>query len=520
MFMLGICYLNGWAMAAADGARKEQPEWPPHPDRVFMALAAAWFETGENSKEGDALRWLEALPPPSIAASRATARSVVTHYVPVNDMNGKARLSLLPDLSLLPEHREQLKKQLMPRGFPVAIPEDPTVYLIWPKTKLNTHRASLECLTHKVTHIGHSASFVQVWLEDNKRVAATLEPQDGIVKHRLRIPMTGRLDELARTCNRSKVLEYMDLKARVNNSRGQERRLLRETMTQRFGKQAPVSRHPVPCRWQGYGQPQTPEPSETPSSIFNPQLIVLALKRAQVSLPATLKLTQALRGTLLRSCSEQPPPEWFSGHRPDGTPTTEPHMAILPLPFVGGPHANGRIMGLALALPRGLKQQDISRSLNRFLYDADTGLPRESYLFDGLWLECAIALDDRERPPMNLLADTWVQASRIWASVTPVVLNRHFDGRNKWKQAVDSVKDACQHVGLPCPREVLLHPVSLVEGVPHAREYPRLMRKSDGGMRAHTHAIIIFDEQVCGPVTVGAGRFRGYGFCRPVLTRC
>ena len=67
MFALGIRYLNGWSMAAADGARKERAEWPPHPDRVFMALAAAWFETGEDTeehaREGDALRWLQALPP-------------------------------------------------------------------------------------------------------------------------------------------------------------------------------------------------------------------------------------------------------------------------------------------------------------------------------------------------------------------------------------------------------------------------------------------------------------------------
>ncbi|MGZ8975757.1 type I-G CRISPR-associated protein Csb2, partial [Methylomagnum sp.] len=59
MFALALRYLNGWAMAAADGARKERAEWPPHPDRVFMALAAAWFETGQAADEGAALRWLE-----------------------------------------------------------------------------------------------------------------------------------------------------------------------------------------------------------------------------------------------------------------------------------------------------------------------------------------------------------------------------------------------------------------------------------------------------------------------------
>ena len=52
MFSLGIRYLMGWAMAAVDGARKEHAEWPPHPDRVFMAMAAAWFETGQEAGEG------------------------------------------------------------------------------------------------------------------------------------------------------------------------------------------------------------------------------------------------------------------------------------------------------------------------------------------------------------------------------------------------------------------------------------------------------------------------------------
>ena len=53
--------------------------------------------------------------------------------------------------------------------------------------------------------------------------------------------------------------------------------------------------------------------------------------------------------------------------------------------------------------------------------------------------------------------------------MTPVVLNRHFDGKDKWERAAEGVKGTCEYIGLPCPREVLLHPVSLVEGVSHAR---------------------------------------------------
>ena len=74
MFALCINYLNGWVMAAVDGARKERAEWPPHPDRVFMAMSAAWFETGQVDREKDALEWLEKLPPPEIAATDAEFR--------------------------------------------------------------------------------------------------------------------------------------------------------------------------------------------------------------------------------------------------------------------------------------------------------------------------------------------------------------------------------------------------------------------------------------------------------------
>ena len=168
MFALGLHYLNGWSMAAADGARKEQAEWPPHPDRVFMALAAAWFETGENSAEGEALRWLEALPPPAIAASDADSRTTVVSYVPVNDASLSRKVPTSGDLNKLkdaglaqlPEYRSR-----QPRGFPVAIPHDPTVHLIWSEVELGTHHAALERLATKVTHVGHSASFVQMWLE-------------------------------------------------------------------------------------------------------------------------------------------------------------------------------------------------------------------------------------------------------------------------------------------------------------------------------------------------------------------
>ncbi len=522
MFAMAISYLNGWAMATVDGAKKEKAEWPPHPDRVYMALAAAWFESGEDESEGAALRWLEAQQPPSIAATVAEQRLGTTSYVPVNDAKVSRKrpttnsLSKLKDtgLDVLPEYRSR-----QPRSFPVAVPHHPIIHLIWPEPIPVEHREPLHQLAAKLTHVGHSASLVQAWIDDAPAPPTWHPVSAGIARLRLRTPWAGRLADLKRLHNRDAVIAYADMNATLETMSGREKAQMKEAIKERFGHSAPRSQRPTSGGWIGYAPVEGTSESTIRTGLFDPNLVVLTLTGKRLSLPATLKLTETLRGTLLAACPQSPEqqiPEWFSGHTADGRPSTEPHMGLLPLPFSGSEHADGRIMGLALALPRSLAADEASRCLSAFLYDDDTGLPKTTRLFAGKWLECHVEMEIREKPPTNLDARRWTSPSRIWASVTPVVLDRHFDGKDKWSKAAESVKDACERIDLPRPREVMLHPVSLVEGVPHAREFPYLTRKSDGGRRHHSHAVLIFDEPVRGPVLIGAGRFRGYGLCRPM----
>ena len=70
---------------------------------------------------------------------------------------------------------------------------------------------------------------------------------------------------------------------------------------------------PVPGRWQGYEKSRRAPVDSTRQSVFDPRIIVFSINGKRASLPATLKLTAALRGLLMRNCPEQPPPEWFSG---------------------------------------------------------------------------------------------------------------------------------------------------------------------------------------------------------------
>jgi CRISPR-associated protein Csb2 len=520
-FALGIRYLNGWAMAAADGAKKETAEWPPHPERVFLALAAAWFETGQDPEEGDALRWLEALPPPGIVASDASFRTASkgsappVSYVPVNDaalarqIPRSSELAKLKEagLDLLPEHRGR-----QPRSFPVAIPVSDHVYLTWSSADLGPRRHALDRLARNVTHIGHSASFTQVWVEDHPPDPNWV-PREGTTRHRLRVFSSGRLANLGEQANHEAIRAYASLCAQIEGASGKTRNALKAELANRFGNHVPVTRRPEPSLWAGYDRPtQKPLPARS-QSVFDPSLLILAIRGRSLSLRATLSLTEALRGAVQKHCPA-PIPEWVSGHAPDRSATTRPHLAFVPLPFVDAEHADGRILGAALVLPRGLDSQEAARCLDPLLWGG-LGVPRAVKLYEGEWLECTVTLEQREVPPHTLRAGTWTTASTVWVSVTPVVLDRHFSGPDKWDRAAESIKDSCERIGLPRPKIAELTRVSPLRGVPHAREFAAIKRKSDGGDIHHSHATLVFDEPVLGPVIVGAGRYRGYGLFHP-----
>ena len=84
-FCIEVNFLTGRYVATFHNDR-QRSEWPPHPARLFSALVAAWADADEpDVTERDALKWLEDQRPPAISASDAVPRSVVSHFVPVND---------------------------------------------------------------------------------------------------------------------------------------------------------------------------------------------------------------------------------------------------------------------------------------------------------------------------------------------------------------------------------------------------------------------------------------------------
>jgi CRISPR-associated protein Csb2 len=474
---------------ATHPADRERPEWPPHPDRVFMALAAAHFESGGGAAESAVLERLER-EPPVLQAGRHEERETVTTYVPVNDTasplkgSGKTVRPTAP-LGSLPIGRDRQARQ-----FPVALPEEPVAHLRWPGVDLDAAaRGALAALCAKVTCVGHSASLVQVWLEEEAAPARAEGRRPELVpvgsapaRYRLRVPAPGRLERLR-----------ADFAAGVR---------------------------PRAAAWCGYEpRAEAAPPIAERASCFDPSLLVLRkLDGPDLGLESTQQVTRALRDTVLSRSAD--PPEWVSGHRPDGSPSEVDHLAVLPLPHVGREHADGHLLGLALAVPRIVDAEERRRCLGPILFD-ELGHPREIELRMGrlgLW---KLRLEERDYRPLALRTETWTAAppaaaSRRWATVTPIALDRHPKGGDRWRQIEASIRRGCERIGLPPPADVVLSPVSLFAGAPHGRRFPPLRRGEGDARVQHTHAVLSFAEPVRGPVIVGAGRYRGYGLCRPL----
>lgn len=519
MLALGIRYLNGF-VAASDPDNRERPEWPPHPARVFMALAAAHFETGADPAERRALLWLEGLPPPQLRAPDAVPRAVVTHYVPVNDKPGDRTKPPTASIQSIP----QLARDRQARTFARAWLEEDVAYLIWPDCDPDEDLSrALQSLCGKVTRVGHSMSLVQMWVAAPEEVGEpNWTPDDDRAELYLRVPGPGTLEELERRYNAEAVEAYASLVVAAEDGADKKaQREARQRLKEDFCGRPPQRLRPHIALYQGYARPSAGDARPpVPGTVLSPNLIVFGLERRDglfvaLDLRSTSVVVARWREALISQAEDMPDSvrEIVSGHDSAGGPLQRPHLAFLPLAFVGHPHADGHLLGLAAALPADL-DADERRQVLRVL-----GRVTELKLGPlGVW---GLSRELGDRPRRTLRAETWTahpDGATHWSTVTPVAFDRHPKERDRAAyhlEVAEMIAQACEAVGLPRPREVVVTPISAHLGVPPAHVFPRLRRK-DGSERRHAHAILVFEKPVLGAVLIGAGRYRGYGVFRPM----
>jgi CRISPR-associated protein Csb2 len=516
MLAFGIRYLNGF-VAASEPDSHDRPEWPPHPGRFFMALAAAHFETGADASERKALEWLENLDtPPSIRAGEASPRALVTHYVPVNDRAGPAKGMLQSAPPLTRDHQ--------PRTFARAWLDDDVTHLWWleadPPLEI---RKALESLCGKVTRIGHSSSLVHVWLAGPDEVGEpSWVPNGDRAEMHLRVARPGTLRYLERCFNGDEVAQWGDFTVAASNDADKEgQKNARKQLKERWPGGPPVRRRPELRLYEGYAPPQaTDDERAAPGTVFNPHFVVRTLERESgpylaLDLQSVPQVVHRWREAILSQANNKSESVkcLLSGHDRDGGLLEEPHLAFVPLAFVGHPHSDGHLLGMGIVFPDEVPPDDRRQAL--------ATLARVDRLLLGRLGVWRVGTVGAAEAAWSLRSEVWTAhpgGATHWSTVTPLAFDRHPKSHHcgaYQRDVAAMITEACERIGLPQPRDVIVTPVSAHLGVPPAHQFPRLQRK-DGSERRHAHAILVFEHPVRGPILLGAGRYRGFGVCRPL----
>ncbi len=256
--------------------------------------------------------------------------------------------------------------------------------------------------------------------------------------------------------------------------------------------------------------------------MFSPHHVVRTLEResgsySSLDLSCAPHVVQRWRDAILTQLegASEAVRRLLSGHDRNGAPLEEPHIAFVPLAFVGHPHADGHLMGMGIVLPEQLDPEDRRQALRI--------IARIERLILGRFGTWRVTSVKAVEPPTNLRSDVWAahpDGATHWSTVTPVAFDRHpkhSDRSSYQREVAVMIAQACVRIGLPEPRSVIVTAISAHSGVPPAHAFPKLQRK-DGSQRRHAHAILVFDQPVRGPILLGAGRYRGYGVCRPLDT--
>ena len=560
---IGWEYLTGYAVAT-DPASRERAEWPPHPARIFMALAAAWFQSGEDSAEGDALRWLETLGDPQLELppnDMVSQHSSIMVYVPVNDKAGPSAATL--------QSAPALTRNKQSRTFPRVHVGDTPCFMHWPGAEVSQqHGEALDRLCGKVTRIGHSSSLVSMWVGQDAERDRTSDSyfivDDIHAQFHARQTSKGFLNTLIENYGEASRQRKEQLRAQIEalkverkSTKGKGSTKRKEEIDQRIAAltaelDALVVRAPVRPKvglWSGYRRADDDESQvKVEHTHFDTDLLVLT-QVAGPTLPliSTLAATQALRGTVMRQSGVQPVPHWVSGHQPNGgrSESQSGHLACIPLSFVGHEHADGHLLGVGLAFPRSVDRQDRGRVLGALLLQS-TGQPRAVELTLGRLGVWTLHKSDWSERRGALQPAAWTAypgGATTWASVTPVVLDKfpkadRVNAQGAWRDEVTGIiAEACKRIGLPEPEWIDIDTTSWHRGSPRAIAKHRRLRgpstpdqrtdaplgggfpcypaKGTRAPRVQVHVCLRFAAPVVGPILIGAGRFLGYGLCKP-----
>lgn len=511
---------------AVSSASFGTPEWPPHPVRLLGGLLAAAHEApGVDADAARAAirRLAEASPPVIVADGDLLQLRGATRWAPRNHAASELSKGVSP--------RDLGRGRTAVYKGGVVVGQRPVAFW-WQDVDLDAASARvLDGLVSELSFLGTSRSPIigRVQTEAPAEAADRWEPvldDADAGDARVRVPDAGLLDAFdvrheARRAQGRKPVAASDHVPAVAIGRTVPY-ALRSRRRERDQRAAVQPRH-----WS--------------------DMLILALdpgdqpggSELRPKAPAAYLLARAFRAALLGA--------YATPGMPEDAPAilrgrgADPHVAIVPLPFVGDvarsvlrpdgtvvervTAADGIIRGIAVVFPHESRVPDLAEQRLR----VEAGL--RAFVLDGdrrRWIDVPGAGRVFLRLPApggavlrTLTEDRYRKPHRTWESVVPVVHSRHRTSKGR-SGVYRQVAADCRDVGLPDPEHVeILDPPTIggaaarltLAGLPADHAWRDLVR----GHRSHVR--VTFAQPVAGPVLLGRARHFGSGLCIPVPHR-
>lgn len=442
----------------AASLRPQIAEWPPAPARVFCALVAS----ADTDADWASLTWLEAAGRPYVLAARSAPQVYDSGYVVTNATEAKSGSQTWPG------RNNGLRQRA------TALPADDTFAMVWPDADPDDATLGrLVRLARRVPYVGRSTSSAEVTVEPGLveqrpgwlRWQSTALGSPGAVE--LSVPFPGYTSRLR------DAFEHGQRAWEVGRSVAYE---------------AP-----------GHDTSVMEVPADSPYT----RMLIFGFDRGRVPVSGyeLLRVTEAFRQATISRVAD-PVPAPVSGHDTGGAH----HVAYLGLPHVGGPHADGHLLGVAVAIPTSMSDSDRKALLVGLLK------PPIEHLRFGARQQFELTYAPQET--RGLQPWRWTGGdggSRCWATATPLMLDRFPKGT---RGAGELVAQSLLIGGYPEPVKVEVLDASAVAGAPHRLGLASLSFKRP--RRPLIHCRVEFASPVRGPVVAGALRYLGGGLFVPI----
>ena len=463
---------------------RDEPEWPPSPMRLFQALLAGSRSGCRNTRwSGDernplrnAFLWLERQAPPMILAPESKVASVYRLAIPNNDSDQEF------------DRQERLTiKDFRPQRLAIqdGLDDFPTiVHYLWaiPEEDWSTARQHAEVLCGEAKHlmalgwgidqvVGYGRILRDVEVEDLPGKRWDPWPNDLSGNSKLRVPKKGSLRAIEE---------------------------IYELFLTRLGGATPNPR----LNQKGFDTVRYVGSGSFP---YRPYAAFEFIEGTSFRQEATIKVAAMLRSLACRSGNQRDFREQFgdgtevylAGHV-NGEKHTPPRFSYLPLPTIGHPNSDGMVRRVLIAEPYGGDGSRARWARRRLEGQVLKDIDRN---------ERGRLLEISGRRSENMVS-RYVDESRTWSTVTPVILPGHDDG--KLAKAEKLFLQAIEQAGLSINgiADLNLWKAPFWPRSQHPKYYqrPSYLRHLPGW-----HVALTFRELALGPLALGAGRHIGLG---------